>query len=252
MLTSTDVQELTWWFAEPAPTYVAGRLAAQSYDPRGSGFDLFTSTRLESMLQQAKTRGQSEWARIRRILDGVGALHADVLRRAFGPRPANALPERHFRYPEVVVVTDVVLRAAREGALRDEHMRLLAVSELAARRDGCSPMSTAVRVLETDRHIIAKGIVVTEAVVRAAARQMLERAVKLDLTELLVPAKQEMQRLVDAAGDAYRRVRAELGATKRADRAAQRRVREAYLDEQLGKKRKRESDRFEAALRRAS
>lgn len=56
MLTNADVQELTWWFGVPPPVYAAGRLAAQTYDPKGSGtYDPTTDTRLENLVQAAVT-----------------------------------------------------------------------------------------------------------------------------------------------------------------------------------------------------
>jgi hypothetical protein len=256
MLTNADVQELTWWFGTPAPVYAAGRLAAQTYDPKSSGgYDPTTDTRLENLVQAAVTSSQSEWSRVKRILDDLTPAHRDILRRAFGPLPAHALPVRSFRYPEVAIVTPTALARAAELATHDEHVRLLEVAEHAARVAGYSPMTVAIRVLETDRHVLVRGIVVTDDMRRCSTRRLLERASKSSSasdTELLVSVKLEMQRLVDEAGDAYRRTRADLGATRRAEKAERRRAAEALLDEQLGKKRRKEAERFEARLRRAS
>lgn len=250
MLTSADTQELTWWFANPAPVYVAGGVAAQTYEPRGSGvYDPTTDMRLVGMLVAASHVRQSEWSRVAIIMDGLGAATVDVLRRAFGPLPSDALSTKSFRYPAVAVITRPALERARTVAREDEHRRLLEVAQLDAMRDGCSPMSVAMRVLNTDRCVRA---VVTDDMVRRAARRTLERALKADDVELLVAVKLEMQRLVDEAGDAYRAARSSHGATKRQAKAAQRKANEALLDEQLGKKRRKESERFEARLRRAS
>lgn len=261
-LTNVDVQELSWWFATPPPASEAGRLAAQTYDPRtGGAYDRTTDMRLENLVQTAVSKSQSDWSRVKRTLDRVAELRngrsiVEILRRAFAPLPSRAFSTDDFRFPEVAIITPALLSHAAAVARADEHVRLLEVTQLDAVRDGCSPMTIACRVWESDRRVLAQGIVVSDDMVRRSARRALERTVvkKPGREELAlrVAVKLEMQQLVDVSGDAYRRARAELGATRRADRAAQRREAAAFLDEQLGKNRKREVDRIEAKLRRAS
>lgn len=251
MLTSHDVNELSWWFSEPAPVYAAGRLGAQSYDPRGSDvYDPTTDYRLEGMVTAALRSHRSEWSRVKRILDALTPAHREILRRAFSPLPALALSG--FRFPEVAVVTQAAVARAGELAMQEEHTRLLEVAARDAQCNACSPMTIAIRVLEADRRVLEHGILVTEDMVRTTLRRMLERAVKNDDTDTLLPVRLEMQRLVDEAGDAYRAARAATGATRKQDKAAQRKKAEQYLDEQLGKKRRKETARFEAKLQRAS
>lgn len=258
MLSTADTQELTWWFDSPAPAQEAGRVVAQTYDPRGSGtYDPTTDYRLEHMVSAALARHQSEWSRVRRAFDRLleapdGRVHFEVLRRAFAPLPAHALSEKAFRWPEVAVVTHAALERAGVAAIEAEHVRLLDVAHRGALLDRCSPMSIACRVLEADRRLLAHGFIVTEDMVRAAVRRLLERAVKNLEVDVLDAVRAEMQRLVEAAGDAYRAARSDAGATKRAERAERKRANEAALDEALGKKRRKEAERFAAKIRRAS
>ena len=256
-LTNADVQELTWWFAASPPASVAGRLVAQSYGGSVIGpYDRTTDFRLEHMVQVALSRAQSEWMRVHNVLDHVcskphGREVFEILRRAFGPLPADALPVKSFAFPEVAVVTTTALRRGTELATREEHVRLLEVALAASKARGGSPMTIATRVVATDMLLDRDRFPVPTWLVHATIRKMLERAMKTD-DELVTAVKLEMHGLVARAGDAYRTARTELGATRREAKAARRKENERLFDDLMGRRKRKEAARFQAKLRRAS
>lgn len=236
---ATDIAELTWWFATPSPVYLAGRLAAQSYEPRpAQSYDLTTDTRLERMVQAASAANQSEWSRIKRIVDELAPEHRRVLHLAFG---SHATPTKRFRYPDVAAITTAALERARRVARSTERTRQIKVAESAAQLEGCPPELVAQRVAEAEK----RPVTLTDAMVREAVWSLL--ATSKDAA-WAAAVQDEMQRLVDEARAAYRAMRSRLSATRREARAARAKEREALLDDLLGKKRARESARFEARL----
>ncbi len=262
-LTNADINELTYWYSTPTPAYVAGHLAAQSYEPGGGTYDRTTDLRLEKLVQAGISRAQSEWTRIKKVIDTVadgenGPLHVEILRRAFGPTHGNPLPTKEFHYPEVAIVTPTALRVGRELARQEEHVRLVAVAITDAMRDGVSPMTVAMRALQTDAYVSTHGFAVTQWMVENTilCRLVEATAGKAKATAENVAfsadVRAEMHELVATAGDAYRRARKQLGASRREAKAEARKKNEALLDEMLGKKRAKEAAKFAAKLKRSA
>ena len=258
-LTNADIQELTWWFSSPEAGVISGTVQAQTYEPRGGGgYDPYTDERLANLVGAAVKRHLGEWARVKRGLDHLceranGRAHFETLRRACGPRPSYALPESEFRWPEVAVVVPAALERGHELAHEAELEHLVEVTYNDARMSGCSSITTAMRVYERERRVLTHGLRIDGGTVRSMARRAIERALRSKDDEAFVTqVKEQMFAMVDVAGEAYRAARADISATKRADKARRRAESEALLDELLGKKRRRESARFEAKLRRAS
>jgi|GEM_PF-3787882 len=248
MLSSADVKELAWWFDEPPPTYMAGRLLAQSYEPGGGvEYDPTTDTRLERMLFAAMSFSHSKWMRIYRILAELLPSHRDVLRRAYGPRPKDALSDKLFRFPEVAIVTHTALAMAVHAKRSAEQQRLIAIAKESARRDGCSLLETSERVDRIVQDLQEHHTRVEVSYVEV--RRFLTREVKSGKDTVLTKVRSEMQGLVNAAGDEYRAARARIKATHRELQSAHRRARIALLDEHLGRLRRKEAARFEARLR---
>lgn len=255
-LTNADINELTYWLSTPAPVHVAGHLAAQRYDAgSGGSYDPATDFRLEEMVQAGLSRAQTDWTRIKRVVDLVedgpdGRLHVEILRRAFAPLPPHALPVKEFHFPEVAVVTKAAIANAKTVAKDEERHRLLEAAWTSSLRNGDSAMTVNVRVLESDRLITAAGVVVTDDMLRWTARRVLFAAStgKEKNVAFCAEVRGEMHELVATAGDAYRRARKEIGATKRAARVEARKKNEALLDEMMGKKRAKEAERFAAKL----
>lgn len=260
-LTSGDIAELTYFFTTPDAGALRGEvLAAQTYEPKGSGtYDPYTDTRLVTLVTSAVRASKSEATRVKRVLEHLleatdGRKHFDILRRAFEPLEGKrqVLPLEEFRYPEVARITPAALEAGVELAQAEERTRLLEAAYEAARVSGCSSISTAARVLETDRRLELYGVRVHDSDVRSAAGRAIERAMNPRDAALLTAVKKQMLDLVNAAGDAYRAARDDLGASRRRDRAERRKANEDLLAELLGKKHRKERERFEARLRRAS
>jgi len=252
-LTNGDVAELTYYFATPDGGTTSGEsLAAQTYEPRGSGsYDPYTDNRLARLVAAGVRRHRSDETRVKRVIEQLlerpdGRKHFDTLRRAFEPLPLRALSEDEFRWPEVARITSAAIARGRELAEHEEHQRLLEGAYDEAKTAGCSSISTSMRVLEADRRIFIHGVRVQDIDVRSAAKRVLERATSMPRdVEFLSAVSGEMFALVNVAGDAYREVRDELGATRRADKAQRRRESEDLLAQVLGKKRKKERDRLE-------
>lgn len=249
-LTTTDMQELRWWFAEPPPESVTGRIIAQSYDPKGSGvYDPSTDYTLETIIERAKDRGASEWRRIRGILDAVvvvgGRELVDDLRRAFGARTAL---DAVIEYPEVAIGTPTMLDRASSVARDMERERLLKVAQTSAARSRCSPMTIAIRVLETDAHLTTYGFVVDDQTLRNAAERVLRSAE----AEFLAAVKAETTAIVDRAGAAYREARRAIGASKHAAKVEREQANERYHEELRNERAAKSARRFEDRLRRAS
>lgn len=249
-LTSADEQELTWWFGTPAPAQEAGHIAAQSYDPKGSGFDPSTNLTLEKMVFGTLRRGVDHWKRVKVVLDRVGEgpagrWHLEILRRAFGnPAPVAALADG-FTHPAIAVVTAKAIERARSLTFHEEQMRMLEATDAAARLRGCSPGTVATRVYEafedTESRIRPH---ISDQLVSANAFRVLDRALKGGDEAFLSQVRDEMQAILDAAGDAYRRARKELGATRREAKRETQRAADASWDAYVSGKKLREVDRL--------
>ncbi|MGE0792469.1 MAG: hypothetical protein AB7S26_42735 [Sandaracinaceae bacterium] len=244
-LANADVQELTWFFATPCPA-VARDLAAQSYEPRGSGsYDPFADDRLARLVLEARDPRTTQWGRIASILSSLETATRDVLAEAFGP---DAESDGVFAFPRVAALCPAALQRGRELAREQEHHRLLERAYQAARHHGAGPVDCAARVLILDAQLEARGgPPVVDDAIRDGVWLALQRASRD--AEFAAKVNTETQEAVQAALDSYQRRRAELGATRREVAREQERRRTAALDELLGKKRKREAARFDARLR---
>lgn len=253
-LTTKDMQELRWWFAETPPESVTGYLAAQRYEPRSGGsYDPYTDTKLVKLVERAKSRTAGEWLRVKAILDRVaadgGRELVEDLRRAFGhPTPANSAIE----HPEVALGTPTLLeRAIRIG--RDiERERLLGITHLAARRARLSPMTIACRVLATDERLTRGGFVLPEEALRVGAEKALRNAQNARDEAFLSRVRSEVDAVVGRAGEAYRAARKAIGATAVAAKEERERAAKAFGDELRDAKAAKQAARFEARLRAAS
>lgn len=248
---TADIQELTWFFESAPPVSVTGHLVAQSYEPRGGGYDPYTDNTLTSLVAAAVARSGSEWTRVKRVLDVLvdqpnGRDRFDVLRRAFGATSRSS----EFLWPEVARITPAALTRGRELALEQERHRFLECAYFDARTSGCSPIHVAMRVFETDRRVNAHGLRVGDDAVRWASARALQYALEPRDVSFLMTVKKEMASLVHDAIDAYRTARSTMGATRRAAKARRETERQTLLRDMLGRKQKKESDRFWARIAR--
>lgn len=258
-LTNLDINELTTYFRDrDLSLVVAGEtIRAQTYDPRSPGsYDVATDMRLANLVTAALRNNASDASRVKRTLghmierDTLGRRHYDVLQRAFGPLPPLALPLEEFRYPEVAARTATALARGHELAVENERARQVEATYEAARQSGCSGMVAAARVYATERRLAIHGVRVRDADVHYCARRSIERALSPRDERFIAQVRKEMLELVNVAGDAYRAAREDLGATKRKAQARKRQENEAFYAELVGKRRRKESQRFWSKIAR--
>lgn len=257
-LTSGDVVELTYFFTtEGLAAYAGETLRAQTYEPRGSGvYNPTTDLRLMRLVGAALHRSRSEESRLRRIVGHLletpdGRRHFDVLRRAFTPLPRLALPTSIVRYPEVACITTAALERGRELARKEGHMRMLEAAYEAAHTAGCSPIATAMRVYEADWRVTVHGVRIQDEDVRSAASRAIDKAIAAGDSAFLETVRNEMNAIVNVAGDAYREAREQVGATRRKDKADRQKDADSALRAELGKKKRKDRQRFMADPQRA-
>lgn len=227
-LTQGILEELTAYFHGEHGGDAA--IVAQSYEPRGSGYDPATDARLARLVLRRRTN--QDWARVRRVIDELAAPVVEVLRLAVVGGGVLA----------VAACLPSALAQGRELAIAQVRERELDFVFAVAVKRGLSPMTCAMRVLEADVRI--RNVHVTP--------REIERATELAVRHGQIDVEDEATAVVDQAVDAYVAARDALKATKRAAKAERERERQALLDEALGKKRRKERERFEAKLRRAS
>lgn len=248
-LTATDIQELTAYFLASAPMGAATGLAAQGYEPGGGGtYTPVTDTRLVRLCEEAKRLSKSDWARVKRVvdqmLDAPGGEDAVRTLRLACSDPSAGWPEVACRTPTALRIGR---RAAEEQAWTDQ---LQGALDAAVSRQQ-SPMTVAMRVLETDRRLyLAGGVRVDDAHARFAARSLLISRGKSG-HESLDAITQETDLAISVAATALRDARDQVGASARARRDAEDRRRRDFRDELRAKREAKETARYEARLRRA-
>lgn len=259
-LTSADVQELSWFFSQQAPPLPGAVVAAQTYEPRGSGgYDPYSDQRLAQLVLGSNSSVARHYARVSRVfavtLERFGAQVRDTLRLAYGCHAVLSLDTREFRFPDVSVTTKTAIERGTRLAIEVEHARLLETTLTDARVSGLSPIACAVRVLEADMRLqLAGGPKVPPDAVFVGVVTALQRATKNRDDAFLAAVKDETMELIEAAAEAYLSVRRELGATMKKEKESRQQKRAALLDDLLGRKSRRESDRLAArtGLRRGS
>lgn len=227
-LTQGILEELTAYFHGEHGGEAAIR--AQSYEPHGTGYDPATDARLARLVLRRRTN--QEWARVRRVIDELAAPVVEVLRLVVAGGGVLAVAAR----------LPSALAQGRELAIAQARERELDLVYTIAVQRGLSPMTCAMRVLEADARI--RNVHVTSREV--------ELTTALAVRHGQIDVDDEANAVVDQAVDAYVTARERLKATKRAVKAERERERQALLDEALGKRRRKERERFEAKLRRAS
>ncbi len=197
-------------------------LAAQSYEPGGTGYDPATNSRLASLVMHRRVN--PEWARVRRVIDELTAPIVEVLRLAVSSSGDRFIAVA-CRLPSAKVL-------GRELALAGARERELDAVRLVHRRRGDSPMTCAMRVLEVEAEF-------------ANGRRRphvspweIDHVTALGVTHGDIDVDDEAEAVVDAAVDAYVAARDALRATKRGDKARRRAEAERVLDELLGKTRR--------------
>lgn len=232
-LTASDINELATFFASPLSSGYRSGVAAQSYEPKGRGYDPSTDTRLASLVFTGVRCGKSEWARMRRIVDELSDAHVEVLRLVCnGGRGAVAC-----RTPRAIEAgRRLAIEAQREGVLERALDR--------AQRAGLSPMTCAMRVLEEDRRFVFVSDYLSTLRLVTYARDAID--------EGMVDVEAETDALIGAAAAAYHDARARVPEWRRAvarrEDGRRARLRAELADKQAAKERA----RFERRLRVAS
>lgn len=244
-LTASDIKELTEFFTANAPQGAATGLAAQTYEPGGgSAYTPVTDTRLVRLCVAAKALSRSDWARTKRVIDQMldapgGDVHVLTLRLACSDPRAG--------WPEIACRTPVAMCHGRRVAEAEAHHVQLDGVYRAARDAGQSGMTTAMRVLAADRRLYLTGVRVHDEVARVVARGLIA-AGKVDLEEV----GRQTDEVVDSAASALKVARDAVGASKRAQRAAEDKRRADFRAYLRAEREAKEAERFDARLRRTA
>lgn len=230
-LTHGDIQELTAFFSS---TLTAGMrisaLAAQSYEPRGQGYQPTTDIRLATLVIRGVRSGRGDWAQMKRVIDELPEAHVEILHLACGGRE------------QIACRTPAAMAVGRRLAEENARMYELGFVLDDARREGCSGIAVAMRVLEADRRLRPRPIYLHDVLMQAS------RAI----AEGLVDVDAETDAVIDAAADAYHAARTLVFTGKRQRQLREEKRRQVVLDLELGKIRAKEAARFERRLRNAS
>lgn len=226
-LTHGDVEALRRFFASPLTAGYRTCIAAQSYEPRGPGYDPSTDAKLARLVFDGVRHGRSEWAVTKRVLDQISDANLEVLRIAVAGGAAA-----------IAVRMPAALAAGRK--LAAERARTKALTEVTQRKDGASPMTIATRVLEADRafEFHPERMSVLEA--RNCAHDAIEAG--------LVDVAEEAAAIVSAAIDAYHSARKLAGEWKAAAERREDERRAAFRAELADRKASKEAARYERRL----
>jgi hypothetical protein len=226
-LTHGDVETLRTFFSSPLTAGYRACIAAQSYEPRGPGYDPSTDAKLARLVFDGVRLGKSEWAQTKRVLDNLSDAHVEVLHLVV----AGGSDAIARRMPEA-------LAAGRR--LRGAEARARALHDAMSTRDGASPMTIAQRVIETDRTFQFRADHMSVLQAQAAAHD----AIAAGLVDVSVP----VAALVEEVIGAYHAARALAGAWK-ADRARREDDRRATFRAELADRRaSKEAARFDRRL----
>jgi hypothetical protein len=236
VLTPALREELeTYFTAARGPAAAGIDIVAQSYEPKGSGYDPHTDTRLARLVLGRGAAVPSDVARVGRVIADLAPQTVAVLCSAVFDDKAGrtGYPSVAAGLPEALRVGRVVAeRLLVEQAMQDEYdMRL---------RWGETGILLAMHVLEAAKRTRRPHTYEIAHAARAAVE-----AGEVDLEERATAVVVEAVALYVRTRDLY-------AAGRRADKARRAAERAALLDELLGKKRRRAAERFEAKLRRAS
>jgi hypothetical protein len=198
MLTHGDIEDLKAFFHSPLAAGYRDTIAAQSYEPRGIGYDPSTDVRLARLVFEGVRHGRGDWSRMKRIVDHLSDAHVEVLRLVCCHGGESAIACR----------TPRALAAGRKLAVERHRVDYLEHVESYARRNGLSPIAVAVKVLEADRTFHFDAGQLSVLALLASAHRAIE--------EGLVDVEAETQAIVTAAADAYHAARTLMAEWKRA------------------------------------
>lgn len=229
-LTGADVATLNAFFASPLSRDHDG-LAAQSFEPRGAGYQPSTDTRLAALVFHGVRQGKNAWARMKRTLDLLSEAHIEVLRLA-----CQGWSQVACRSPRAIAAgRKLAAEQARMSALR---------SVILVASDSTSPITLAMRVLEADRAFVYDG--------RDLSRLRLLNHALEAVESLSVDVTAETDALIDAAADAYHAACAHAVEWKQATARREDQRRADLRAELAGKRDAKDRARFDARLRTAS
>lgn len=230
-LTHGDIAELQAFFNSPLTAGYRSAIQAQGYEPRGPGYDPSTDAKLARLVFEGLHHGRGPWAVTKRLLDHLSEAHVEVLRLVCAAG-AGAIAARMPR----------ALAAGRK--LAEDQSRARALQDAATPRDGASPMTIAIRVLEADRRFVFRADWMTAAQAYLYAEEAIAAG--------LVDVDAEVDALVSGVADAWHEAKA-LSATWKAEAAQRASARAADLRAELaGKRQAKEAARFERRLRGAA
>lgn len=226
-LTHADTEALRRFFQSPLTLNYRTCIAAQSYEPRGPGYDPSTDAKLARLVFDGVRHGRSEWAVTKRVLDQISDGHLEVLRIVV----AGGAGAIAVRMPQA-------LAAGRR--LAAERARTETLTRVTQRKDGASPMTVATRVLEADRAFEFHPERMTVLEQRNAAHDAIAAG--------LVSVAEEAAAIVTEAVDAYHAARALAGEWKAAAARREDDRRAAFRAELADRKASKEAARYERRL----
>ncbi len=133
-----DTEALRAFFASSLTAGYRSCIAAQSYEPRGPGYDPSTDAKLARLVFDGVHHGKSDWARMKRVLDHLSDAHVEVLRIVVAGGEA-AIAQR---LPSAVA-------AGRK--LARERARAKVVQDATSAQDGDATEDVARRVAEATK-----------------------------------------------------------------------------------------------------
>ncbi len=229
-LTAEDIWTIETFFTSPTAGLPYGdSLAAQSYEPKGSGYDPSTDTRLAKLVLLGVRSGKSAWARASLVVDQLcgrpgGGAHLDVLRSACSSRAAvGCSVPRAMAYGR-----ELAKDAARMSELEAEY-RMCGYRKL-------SGFETTARILALDAKLRTRHIDVSPASVRAHAGDAIGRG--------LINVDAEIDALIDAAAEALHVARARVLESEKASTRREDERRANLRAELAGKREAKERDRL--------
>lgn len=228
-LTHGDVETLRAFFGSPLTAGYRSCIAAQSYEPKGAGYDPSTDAKLARLVFEGTRHGKSAWAQTKRVLDQLSDAHVEVL-HVIVAGGSDAVARR----------MPAALAAGRR--LRAEEARARALQSAMSQADGASAMTIAQRVLEVDRTFTfdAKHMSVLET----------QNAAWAAIAAGLVDVSAAVEAIVSEVVAAYHAARALAGAWTQARNQRREAEGEALLETKRTEREAKEMARMEARYER--
>ncbi len=228
-----DTEALRTFFNSSLTANYRSCIAAQSYEPKGAGYDPSTDAKLARLVLDGVRHGKSDWARMKRVLDHLSDVHVEVLRlvvshddgvRAIGTRMPRAL-------------------AAGRGLAEAKARERALLSANAAAGDA-SPMTIATRVLEADKAFRFDASAMTVLETQNAAHQAIEAGL-VDVTE-------EATAIVASAVEAFHGAQALAGRWRSERNEREDARRSSFRDSLRAERESKAAARFDRRLQSAS